>query len=195
MKLTNFFRKFFVLIDLYRIDLDNCNRFKEGVFDNYSTIIINDISDMSKLQPIIKERGITFNNIVEERLLSGNFICFCFIDNSTGKPAYSRWLKTGSFFHDRYKKRIELKNNEAFTLDSYTLYEFRGKGLHKEMNKRMLNYCKENLRIMSVYMVIFRGKQYRHLHMIVKDIGYILVQSNFYLSPAPLIGVLNMIAK
>lgn len=174
------FRQLFVHIDLYGNDLQKISLFGEKDLGDYVFAIIADISGIDKLQSLIAQRGEKFRHVAEERLRSGNFICFCFIESASAKAAYSRWLRRDSFYHDRFKETIRLAADEAFTMDSYTPPEFRGKGLHKEMNRRMLDYCKRELKLHRVLMVILRGPEYLHLHKIVRELGYRRLKSRFY---------------
>lgn len=187
--------RIFYRLDLYLNDLEKLKVFEEKNIPEFLFHIINDKSDLSKLQLIIKERGEKYGNSIKERLDSDLFFCFCFIEKVTGRVAYVRWLRKGSFYHDRYKKIIQLSDDEAFTMDSYTCYEFRGKGLHKEMNKRILNYCKLVLKLKYIYLVIFNGSEYDHLHKIVKDIGYMRIDSNTYFNSSFLKSIFYKLTK
>lgn len=169
-------------LDLYCNDLNAIGFFEEKQISDYEFRVIKDISEIFILDKLISERGPNYRKVIIERLESKTFLCFSFIEKSTGKLAYSRWLRFDSFYHDGYRKKILLSDKEAFTLDSYTPIEFRSKGLHKEMNKRMLNYCKSILCLNKVYMVIFRGNDFLHLHNIVKEIGYKKIHSYSYLN-------------
>jgi len=171
---------FFVRVDLYCINLQDAELFNEKILDKYSFEIINDISDLPKLNSLFNERGEVFRSVVKERLLSGNFLCFCFIEKESRKMAYTRWLRKDSFYHEKLKEIVELAEDEAFTMDSYTLREFRGQGLHTEMNKRMLNFCKNEMNVSKVYMVIFHGEEYSHLHRTVEEIGYFRIRSRLH---------------
>lgn len=189
------FHLLFVHVDLYCLDLNEIEMFEETNPGAFSFLIIKDVSEISKLQLIVDERGEKFRQIIQERLRSGNFSCFCFVDKKSGNVAYSRWLRRGSFQHERFKKTIRLAKDEAFTMDSYTAAEFRGLGLHKEMNRRMLNYCKRELKIHRVFMVILRGKEYSHLHRIVRELGYRRIQSRFYFRTESVKALLNRVGE
>jgi hypothetical protein len=189
------FRSLFEYINLYAIDLNTNESFKEKEYVDYDFKIIKNISEIHKLQLHIYERGEKYKQVISDRFKSGIFFCFCFIEKSSGKAAYARWLRKGSFFHIRYKMEIELKTDEAFTMDSYTPIEFRGKGLHKEMNKRMLNYSKQELNINKVFLVILRGSEYAHLHKTVQELGYKRIRSHFYFNTGLLKKFVNKIKK
>jgi len=162
-------------IDLYCIILNK--EYTESSLDGIQFKVTDSLLDIQQLQPLFNERGEKYHEIVKARLGSGNFLCFSFVDTITGKPIYVRWLRTDTFIHDRYKKKITLGSDEAFTMDSYTLNNYRGKGFHAEMNKRMLNYCSNILKLKKVYMVIFSGDEFMHLHKTVKELGYVKIDS------------------
>ncbi|MBN1472271.1 MAG: hypothetical protein JW925_10860 [Syntrophaceae bacterium] len=188
-------RMFFIHVDLYCNYLQEMKLFREKELGNYAFTIVDGTTGIDKLKLLVSERGEKFRQVVVERLRSGNFMCFCFIEKSSGKAAYSRWLRKGSFYHDRFKETIQLAADEAFTMDSYTPIEFRGKGLHKEMNKRMLNYCKKELKISKVYMIIFRGKMFVHLHKTVLELGYRRIRSRFYFKTDLFVKIKRRIRK
>ena len=68
------------------------------------------------------------------------------------------------------KKELHLKVDEIFTLNSYTHPKHRKKGLHREMNVRMLNYLMQNTAYKRVYMAIHCF--FKHLTKIPKELGY-----------------------
>lgn len=173
-------RRFFVHIDLYDNDLNDVDLFVERELEAFALTVVADDSGIQTLQSLMDERGSKFKQVAMERLKTGNFLCFCFSEKASGKAAYCRWLRKGSFYHDRFRREICLGEDEAFTMDSYTAHEFRGQGLHKEMNKRMLNYCKRELKLQRIFLVILRGREYAHLHKTVRELGYRRVQSRFY---------------
>lgn len=177
-KLITAARRLSVTTNLYAMDLNKFQLLNEKKIPHFALKILTNINDISNLQLVIEERGAEYKKILEERLSSKKFICFSFMDDLNNNVAYTRWLRTDSFTHERYKKRIDLKEGEAFTLDSYTCNNYRGKGLHKEMNIRMLNYCKSELKLQTIYMVILEGPEYVHLHKTVKELGYAKVKSN-----------------
>ncbi len=187
MSILNFFRKgfrfvrsFVVTIDLYKINMENFKEFDIEEDSNFDFCVLSDIGDIHTLENILQERGERFRLVVEERLSSGNYLAFIYKDKGSQQAAYYRWLTSSSFFHDRFLEEITLDKANVFTLDSYTSFGFRGQGLHKKMNMKMLNYCKKDLKCQSVSMVIFRGKAYDHLHKTVKELGYKLEKSKTY---------------
>jgi|GEM_PF-2639622 len=175
------FRSTIVKLDLYKNDLTVLNNFKESYVPPYQFIVISDSSNIDYFRSVREERGERFMKILLERLNSENFLCFSFMDGNNKDVAYLRWLRKETFYHETYKKEIKLEHDEAFTLDSYTSLKHRGRGLHKEMNKRMLNYCKNDLQLKAIYMVIFSGGAFFHLHKLVTEIGYKKYSSNIYL--------------
>lgn len=188
-------RMFLVRIDLYCIDLRKNELFKETELKDYSLSILKDVSGLQALRALIAERGEKFGRIAKERWQSGNFLCFCFIEKSTSRAAYSRWLSKDSFYHDRFRGTIRLADDEAFTMDSYTPFEFRGRGLHKEMNRRMLNYCKGELKLKRIFLVILRGSEYSHLHKIVRELGYERIRSRFYFRAGSIKTIVSKLIK
>lgn len=185
------FKSLLARVDLYSIDLKEIELFDEKKFVGFSFKVINGIDEIGKLDFIISERGVKYKEVVTERLSSDTFLCFGFFENLTGNAAYCRWIRTDSFYHDSYKERIRLNSHEVFTLDSYTPNLYRGLGLHKEMNRRMLNYCKENLKVKKIFMVIFSGSEFAHLHKTVKDLGYKKIHSKCYPDLGYLKAIIN----
>jgi hypothetical protein len=172
----------FVKVDLYYIDLRNLNLFQEINFEEHQFLVLQDISRIDLFYPIGLERGDKFIQIVKNRLTSGKYYCFCFFNSKNNEISYLRWLKTDSFYHMDLKDTIDLKLKDAFTLDSYTPYKYRSIGLHKEMNKRMLNYCKNQLNLNKIFMVIFSGKEFEYLHKTVEELGYVRIKTKSHIN-------------
>jgi hypothetical protein len=172
MKLQKFIKSLFVSISLFKNDLKIYNPLDINLKEGFKFQLISNINDLSFFESFINEKGEPYKDILRRRLESGDFLCFMYYDVINQKAAYTRWLTFKSFYHDRFSQLIQLNENEAFTLESYTLNEYRGNYLHREMNKEMLNYCKNTLKLSSIFMVIFNGKDFEHLHKLVKGMGY-----------------------
>lgn len=91
---------------------------------------------------------------IEDRFASGNYICFAYLDKTTNRIAYARWLCMQSYNSETLKKNMLFSDDEALTLDSYTHPYYRKLGLHRKMNIQMLHWIKQNTSICYVYMVI-----------------------------------------
>ena len=176
--LKKYITRFFEFADYYCIDLGKkSENFPEQQIIGFEFIVVNEKLH-KQLITFNHVRGEKYVLVVQDRLSSGQYNCFAFIEKSSGKIAYTRWLCINEFLSDILKESLEFKPYEAFTLDSYTPLEYRGKGLHKEMNVRMLNYLKSQTEITKVYMVI--RWFYPYLHKVVKDLGYIKLRSKIY---------------
>lgn len=176
--LTRILTYFFEFADYYSIDLLNHKEsFPEKQIINYEFVVISE-NMYEKLISFSYVRGERYREAVKKRLSSNQYYCFAFIEKSSGKIAYTRWLCVNNFYSDVFKETFVFNKNESLTLDSFTPVEYRGKGLHKEMNARMLNYLKNKTEITKVYMVIKRFFPY--LHKVVMDLGYTKLRSTFY---------------
>jgi hypothetical protein len=100
------------------------------------------------------------------------------IENKTGSIAHTRWICLKEFYSDPLKENLVFSEKEVLTLDSYTHPDHRFKGLHKEMNIRMLNYLKNKTDIEIVYIII--RWFYPYLHKVVKDLGYKRIKTKIY---------------
>lgn len=178
--LSKIFNYLIERVNLYSIDLTKSQEMNVKKYE-FAFKLIEEISDIHVLEKLMSERGEAYTETVKHRLASKNYLCFCYVENSSREAVYTRWLRRDSFEHDRYGRFIKLNDDEGFTMDSYTRLDSRGKGLHTEMNKQMLNFCKTELGILKIYMVIMAGRKYNHLHKTVKDLGYIKINSRIRL--------------
>jgi hypothetical protein len=180
-KIVRRLTRLLVKVDLYKINIETYQTFDIKYFTKFEFLMITDMDGFSLLDKILTERGLHFREVVENRLQSGNYICFLYKNVNSNEAVYYRWLTNVSFFHGALRENLILDSDHAFTLDSYTSVQYRGLGLHKQMNKQMLNFCKNNLKLKSVRMVIYRGKAYLHLHKTVQELGYELEKSKTYI--------------
>lgn len=116
---------------------------------------------------------------IHNRFDSGNYTCFAYQDTSNGRLAYTRWVCKKNFYSDTLRRELTFKEDEVLTLDSWTHPDYRGLGLHRNMNIEMLNWLKENTQTKSVFMVI---KCFiPHLTKIPMDLGYKPIQTYIHL--------------
>ncbi len=168
--MKQFFR-IFNCRSLWVIDISHRKVFKESVLKDYSFMVLKTPEEIKlNMQKIMQNRPEEYRFILEKRIENGTYWCYAFIHKKTFTFAYTRWTCLNKFYCDIMKETINLDKHEIFTLNSFTHPDHRHKGLHKEMNKRMLNYLMKNTSYEKVYMVIncFLG----HLIKVVKSLGY-----------------------
>lgn len=177
-KLKRILLSFFEFVSYYKLDLSEQPEYTTKRLKEFKFKILNE-SDLKSLTHFAQSRGESYINISKERLINKeNFICYAFIENHSNEIAYTRWVCKNEFYSEPLKRMLKFKTNEVLTLDSYTKPDFRGKGLHKEMNVVMLNHLKNQLQIDYVYMVI--KWFFPYLVRIVEDLGYRKIESKIY---------------
>jgi hypothetical protein len=145
--------RFFECAKSYRLDLKNFRH--DGNFEQVEYFEFNmpgqrQMSLFHKLYEGVQDKIAT----IEDRFASGNYICFAYLDKTTNRIAYARWLCLKSYYSETLKKNMLFSDDEALTLDSYTHPDYRKLGLHRKMNIQMLHWIKQNTSIRFVYMVI-----------------------------------------
>ena len=91
----------------------------------------------------------------------------------------NRQICKKQYYSDLLRKELQFKENQALTLDSWTHPNYRGLGLHRNMNIQMLNWLKQNTAITEVYMLI---KCFiPHLTKIPIQLGYQPIKTYFHL--------------
>jgi GNAT superfamily N-acetyltransferase len=169
-----FIRQFFRLfncVSLWATDISHRKVFRERILKGYSFMVLKTPEEIKlNMQKIMRNRLDKYRFVLEERIENGTYWCYAFIHKKTCIFACTRWTCLKKFYYQPMKKTINLDKHEIFTLDSFTHPDHRRKGLHKEMNKRMLNYLMKNTSYEKVYMAIncFLG----HLIKVVKPLGY-----------------------
>ena len=118
-------------------------------------------------------------NVVKNRLNSENYLCFSYMDNKNKVIVYARWICKKKYYSDTLRKELEFRENQALTLDSWTHPNYRGLGLHRNMNIEMLNWLKQSTGITEVYMVIKCFIPF--LTKIPIQLGYKPIKTYFYL--------------
>lgn len=191
--IINFINRFFEFADYYKLDLDeihlfrNKNKFKKFEF------ILAPKEMYSKIIDFNYSRGEAYVKIVKDRLSSSIDSCFIVIDRKKNKIAYTRWLRIDTFYSSVLNEHLKFNDNEALTYDSYTSIEYRGQGLHKQMNIEMLYYIKNNTKIKKVYIII--KWFYPYLHKIVKNIGYKKIKTEFYYKRGSFVQFLKILYR
>ncbi|NPD46734.1 hypothetical protein [Lentimicrobium sp. S6] len=169
-----------VKVDLYKINLTMWEYESIESKGRFEFIVSSNTKILKYFKTIVSERGEKYLHLAEERLNSGDFICFGFLDKEEHDIAYLRWLKKKTFYSEVYKKTIFLGDKDAFTMDSYTPVKYRGLKLHKDTNSNMLNYIKKKFDLENIYIIIFNGRKYDHLHRTIKQLGYVKENTNSY---------------
>lgn len=184
----------FECVDLYRLNLkETINKFPEKNIKGYSFKVLNNTYEQV-LYDFLNNRSKKYIGLIIDRINSqAEYMCFAFIENETGNIAHTRWVCFREFYSDVLKEKLILSNKEVITLDSYTHPDHRLKGLHTEMNKRMLNYLKEETDIEIVYIII--RCFYPYLHKVVRDLGYIRIKTKVYYKKGSIINFFKKIIK
>lgn len=159
-------------VDLYCLNLSNfIKNDHHNIPENYSFKIVDSVDEtFDKLKKHYFNRGKNYLKLAYQRLSSGNYTCYTYINNTNGEIAYTRWVCYKQFYSNRYKKQFTFEHNEAITLDSYTHPSYRKQGLHKSMNSMMINHLIKENKIDKLYMIIIRGNN--HLNKVVEELGY-----------------------
>jgi hypothetical protein len=182
---------FFQGAKLYRIDLnsfnyENVNKFNEFIFYMPTEA---DMVLFEKLYENLPGKLVSIKKIFE----SGNYLCFAYQDATNDRLAYTRWVCKKEYFSDAMQKQLNLKKDEALTLDSYTHPDYRFAGLHKNMNIQMLQWLKEKTQIRYVYMVILMFIPY--LTKIPLELGYRPIESAFFYKKGSFTEFLTLIKR
>ncbi len=164
-----FLSNFIECARLYKLDLQLFTPpFTANVPKNFTFTIIG-IESLGKLRTHYQDNEHRIK-VAQERLNSGYYVCFGYIDTATGKIAYTRWICKHEFYSEVLGKRLTFVDNEVLTLDSWTSPEYRNMGLHKNMNLEMLLWLKQHTKVESVFMVIKCFNP--HLTKVVRAFGY-----------------------
>jgi GNAT superfamily N-acetyltransferase len=167
--------RFVECVGLFRLDIKKFNFEVDSTEERRYKFFIPKLGDIELLYQHVDNNK---NQKVKERFEDGNYICFAYLDIEKNRIAYTRWVCFGAFYSAPFKRNMIFKKNECFTLDSYTLPDYRGLGLHRRMNVEMLQWLKKHTDYQYVYMVI---KCFiPHLHKVVKDMGYIKIETKVY---------------
>tara|TARA_B110000003_G_scaffold269487_1_gene300570 strand:- start:226 stop:780 length:555 start_codon:yes stop_codon:yes gene_type:complete len=163
---------------IYRLNLNNYS-VDFGLNDNNNFIFTmpakNDFNKFSFLYQNNHDKLETIKN----RLNSVDYLCFSYMDNKNKVIVYARWICKKQYYSDLLRKELQFKENQALTLDSWTHPNYRGLGLHRNMNIQMLNWLKQNTAITEVYMLI---KCFiPHLTKIPIQLGYQPIKTYFHL--------------
>jgi len=168
----------FECASLWSNNLHGRSAFEENRIEGFAFKVL-DHKDVEAIAAFNAKRGQKYEEVVRKRMMDANsYLCFAFIDETSNEIAYTRWTNSDSFYSIPLRKEIVLKENEILTLDSYTPPEYRMKGLHREMNIRMLNWLMFEKEITKVYMVIKCFNP--HLIKIPKSLGYRRVYTVVY---------------
>ena len=132
------FTRFFEMASLIETDLSK-GPFPEKEMKGFEFRKITD-KDIPAVKEMCKARPDHYFKIYEAKLLDKeNNLGFAFIEQSTGKLAYTRWVVLNHFYSDIIRSDINLRKDQALTCDSYCHPDYRNMGLHREANGRMLN--------------------------------------------------------
>tara|TARA_Y100001958_G_C21247945_1_gene579981 strand:- start:2785 stop:3339 length:555 start_codon:yes stop_codon:yes gene_type:complete len=172
-----FLSKYIECARMYKINLNTyTNDFKLKDKHNF-TFKMLDKNEFEKLS-YLYQNDYEKLKIVNNRLNSGNYLCFSYIDNENKVIVYARWICKKEYYSDILREKLHFKENQALTLDSWTHPNYRGLGLHRNMNIKMLNWIKENTDITEVYMVI---KIFiPHIKKIAVELGYKPIKTYFH---------------
>ena len=163
---------------MYRLDLNNYSaNFKLKEINNFLFKIL-DKNDIDKLIYLYQNNHNKLK-IVKDRLNSGNYLCFSYMDTENNVIVHSRWICKREYYSDVLRKKLQFKQNQVLTLDSWTHPNYRGLGLHRNMNIMMLNWIKQNTNIKQVYMIIKIFNP--HLKKIPLKLGYKPIKTYLHL--------------
>jgi hypothetical protein len=178
--LIKIFYKIFNCSRIWCVDISHKKLFTERSLEDYTFHVITSSDQMEQMKyELAQGRGDKYVDIIKERIKNGTYWCYAFIHKKTSTAAYTRWSCTDRFYSEQLRKELIFKKDEIFTLNSYTHPEHRKKGLHREMNIRMLNYLMQNTDYSKVYMVI--NCFIRHLTKIPRELGYKPIETKIYL--------------
>jgi hypothetical protein len=183
---------FFQGAKLYRIDLNSFDRDERLEVTNEFEFFMPTAKDLQMFE-ILYENLPDKMNVIKKRFELGIYLCFAYRDTTENKLAYTRWICSSAFFSDAMRKKLNFKEDEALTLDSYTHPDYRYHGLHKKMNILMLQWLKANTKIRDVYMVILMFIP--HLTKIPLELGYKPIESTFYYKKGSFQAFLHLIKR
>jgi predicted GNAT family acetyltransferase len=186
------FNALFSCAKLWCVDLTDGDTLPEKDLSDYSFKVINKNNELEKHKTrIAQERGDEYIDLISRRINNGTYWCYVFIHNESGKYAYTRWTCSNNFYSESMNLNLNLKDDEIFTLNSYTHPQFRKQGLHREMNTKMLNYIRDNTKCSKVYMVIRCFLP--HLEKIPRSLGYFPVKRSIYYKRNSLTNIIKRI--
>jgi hypothetical protein len=116
--------------------------------------------------------------IIKNRLNSVNYLCFSYMDKKNKVIVYARWICKKEYYSYVFRKKLKFKENQVLTLDSWTHPNYRGIGLHRNMNIEMLNWIKQNTDVTEVFMVIKIFTP--HLKKLACQLGYKRIKRYFH---------------
>ena len=163
---------------MYRLKLNYYSADIRLTDNNKFIFIMPDKNDFDKLSYLYQNNHEKLN-VVKNRLNSENYLCFSYMDNKNKVIVYSRWVCKKEYYSDVLRKKLKFKENQVLTLDSWTHPNYRGLGLHRNMNIMMLKWIKQNTDVTEVFMLI---KFFiPHLTKIACQIGYKPIKRYFHL--------------
>lgn len=183
---------FFNGVKLYRIDLESFHKDERLEIINDFVFFLPTQLDWDMFVKLYENLPDKLS-VVRERFETGDYICFSYMNKSTNRMAYVRWVCRNAYYSDAMRKQLTFNINEALTLDSYTHPDYRYHGLHKKMNILMLQWLKANTSIRYVYMVILMFIP--HLTKIPLELGYKPIESIFYYKKGSFVKFLNLIKR
>lgn len=188
--LVKIFNRFFDCSSLWCVDISHKRKFPEKSIIGYTFQVITSTKDIDRMKNhLAQDRGKKYIDIISQRIQNGTYYCYIFIHKPTHEIAYTRWSCTGRFYSEPLRKELVFRNDEIFTLNSYTHPQHRKKGLHREMNVRMLNYLMQNTDYNKVFMVI--NCFIKHLSKIPRELGYKPVETRIYIKKLRPVDPLN----
>ena len=169
--LLKVFNKIFNCSRLWLVNISPKKPFTVTEINGYTFYVITSNRELEQRKhDLAQERGEDYIEIINKRIENGSYWCYLFIHDDTKQVAYTRWTCYNFFYSDPLKKELKFEDNEIFTLNSFTHPDHRMKGLHREVNIRMLNYLMFNTNYTRVYMII--NCFLKHLTRIPLELGY-----------------------
>jgi hypothetical protein len=139
--IQHLFLRFFDCQNLFEVFIKRIN---ETIIDDRFRFIILNQNKAFYLDDLIEFRGAEYAKKARKRLNEpSKYTCLAIV-NEEDRLCYSCWIKNFSFYEDKLNLKINLKKDQVYFFDDFTIPKFRGKGLHKYMMIKRINYTFEN---------------------------------------------------
>ncbi len=174
-------RLFYRLFDkfyYFELDVDNFNPLYKGAGENFEFRELTDSEDdLKRIRDYSSYRSRGFlDDKVDYYAISLDRLCrkdeftgLVLLDRSTGEIAYLRWIQFSPNYSEMMRYMVDLRENDAYLIDSFTVPKYRSRGLHKFMMFRTADYCK-SMNIKRIYGGVLYTNQYAI--NVMNQVGY-----------------------